>query len=1108
MKTTRIVTHDCTTFFAFRLWRLVLPVVIGLGLMAPRLLAVGTWAPLANTAPGPVNMILLLSDGTVMAQGYSSNKWYKLTPDSQGHYVNGTWTNRSSMSSIRLFFATQVLTNGRVLVAGAEHPSPNGPGRNTSELYDPVNDNWSNIAVPSAISDTTRVSPFSPYATSTFNQELGSPSSVMLPDGTVLLAPEFPRVLGGTIIYNPANNTFTNGPTMLGNAYEGTWLKLPDNSILTVDDALNNPGSTNSERYIPSLNRWIKDANVPVQLFSGTAGNNGNETGPALLLPSGKALFFGATSNTAIYTPSGNTNAGTWAAGPNMPNGLGVYDGPAAMLPNGKILCVGGSPIDFFTNAAGTLVNGSFFEYDPVGNSFTGMTSPNMLTNGPTFVWPGNGKTYTNYFATYHLVLLALPDGTVLCSRDNTNQLYVYQPDTGPLASSRPTILSITNTANRNYTLTGTLLNGVSQGASFGDDWEMDANFPLVQLTDASNNVYYARTFNWTSTSVMASNVPVSTSFVLPPGISNGVYSLQVTVCGNKSAPIPLNFTNDSLLVLPGPGLTFSGPQGGPFNPSSQFFTLTNAGTLALGFAVATNPVSWLRVSTNLGILNPGQAITNATVSLTGAATNLAIGTYAITIPFTNLFSGTVQLLPVTLTVQPIVQNGDFETGDFTYWLLNSDPTYSFVDWLYLSPDYVYTGFYGAALTQNGSTGTLSQSVVVNSNQPYLLSFWLSVPVASSNNQFTVAWNGTNLFSQSNLGAFGWVNFQFLVSSPVNTNLLQFAFRSDTGYFALDNISMTPVNLASNPPVIVSQPANQAVMAGQSAAFAVGAVGALPLAYQWALGGTNLAGATNAVLTLVATTSAAGIYSVTVTNKFGRATSSGALLVVQPASIVSNGSFGTGDFTGWTLTSNGTSIGSVRTNFALFSGGAYGALLGNTNSIGALLQFLPTTFGQRYLIYFRLSNTSGYPTNIFNVYWNGAPLLNQTNLGAFPPTTVLLLATAPSMLTQLQFTFQNDYGYFGLDDISVVPFNGPVLRDVAWSQNSISFDFDTLSGVNYQLQYTTDLLSGAWTNLGNAYAGDGSTVTAVNTPTTDSHRFYRILLTVLAPDEDAGDDAE
>jgi len=49
-----------------------------------------------------------------------------------------------------------------------------------------------------------------------------------------------------------------------------------------------------------------------------------------------------------------------------------------------------------------------------------------------------------------------------------------------------------------------------------------------VQLTDASNNVYYARTFNWTSTSVMASNVPVSTSFVLPPGISNGVYSLSL----------------------------------------------------------------------------------------------------------------------------------------------------------------------------------------------------------------------------------------------------------------------------------------------------------------------------------------------------------------------------------------------------------------------------------------------------------------------------------------------------------------------------------------------------------------------------------------------------
>ena len=186
------------------------------------------------------------------------------------------------------------------------------------------------------------------------------------------------------------------------------------------------------------------------------------------------------------------------------------------------------------------------------------MTSPNTLTNGPTFVWPGNGKTYTNYFATYHLVLLALPDGTILCSRDNTNQLYVYQPDSGPLASSRPTILSITNTANRNYTLTGTLLNGVSQGASFGDNWEMDANFPLVRLYGCDNNVYYPgrstgrAPASWLPTSV-------STSFVLlPSSLSNGLSRLQILVCGNM-ASIPLTFTNDSLLVLPQRGPHFLG---------------------------------------------------------------------------------------------------------------------------------------------------------------------------------------------------------------------------------------------------------------------------------------------------------------------------------------------------------------------------------------------------------------------------------------------------------------------------------------------------------------------------------------------------------------------
>ena len=56
----------------------------------------------------------------------------------------------------------------------------------------------------------------------------------------------------------------------------------------------------------------------------------------------------------------------------------------------------------------------------------------------------------------------------------------------------------------------------------------------------------------------------------------------------------------------------------------------------------------------------------------------------------------------------------------------------------------------------------------------------------------------------------------------------------------------------TGPPIIVSQPANQSVNSGQSAAFSVNASGAAPLNYQWLFDGTNaLAGATNDVLRLL-----------------------------------------------------------------------------------------------------------------------------------------------------------------------------------------------------------------------------------------------------------------
>lgn len=96
-------------------------------------------------------------------------------------------------------------------------------------------------------------------------------------------------------------------------------------------------------------------------------------------------------------------------------------------------------------------------------------------------------------------------------------------------------------------------------------------------------------------------------------------------------------------------------------------------------------------------------------------------------------------------------------------------------------------------------------------------------------------------------------------------------------------IFLVPISLlaAHFPPSITSQPTNQTVVIGQSAAFAVSASGTAPLVYQWRFNGTNLPGSTNTDLVLTSVSlSKAGLYSVQVTNLYGAPVSSNATLTV------------------------------------------------------------------------------------------------------------------------------------------------------------------------------------------------------------------------------------
>src|SRR5206468_1701406 len=75
-------------------------------------------------------------------------------------------------------------------------------------------------------------------------------------------------------------------------------------------------------------------------------------------------------------------------------------------------------------------------------------------------------------------------------------------------------------------------------------------------------------------------------------------------------------------------------------------------------------------------------------------------------------------------------------------------------------------------------------------------------------------------------------------------------------------------------PSILTGPDSQSVFAGDDVLLSVLCTGSFPLSYQWHFNGTNLFGATNTSLTLTnIQPTDAGIYSVTVSNANGTATS-------------------------------------------------------------------------------------------------------------------------------------------------------------------------------------------------------------------------------------------
>jgi hypothetical protein len=487
--------------------------------VAPDAAKSGTWAdvgnlPFANGAWAP----LLLTDGTVILEDFCTvpTQWYKLTPDKKGKYEDGKWSKIATMPSgyAPLFFASQTLSDGRLIVNGGEYNAASngncGSGAWTTKgaLYDPAKDSWTAVSPPTGWGN------------------IGDAQSVILPDGSYMLADccnnlqAIATISGTTVTW-----TKTGSGKADENDEEG-WTLLPSGNVLVVDAWLGVAHTqSNTEIYDTSAGTWSAGPLTVNQLVD----PGSHELGPAVLRPDGNVVYFGANQAGPINVY--NEAANTWVAAPSFPviggKQYDVADGPAALLPDGNVI-VDASP-GVFNNPS------HFFEFSITSKGVMKLTQVNDPKQAPGT-------------SSFEGAFLDLPTGQVLWTDSQTtpNEVATYTPTGSPKAAWLPNITSVSaslSVGSKKNAISGKNFNGFSFGASYGDDAQQATNFPIVRITNTgTGDVCFGRSYNFSTMGVFNTG-KMNAVFDIPASCETGASKLQVIVNGIASKGVAVTLS-------------------------------------------------------------------------------------------------------------------------------------------------------------------------------------------------------------------------------------------------------------------------------------------------------------------------------------------------------------------------------------------------------------------------------------------------------------------------------------------------------------------------------------------------------------------------------------
>ena len=534
-------------------------------------------------------------------------------------------------------------------------------------------------------------------------------------------------------------------------------------------------------------------------------------------------------------------------------------------------------------------------KFATVGVNISGTISPSKGGAGATVTLSGTTSATTTANGSGAYTFSGLASGSYGVAPSNPG--YTFTPANQNVTAGTSDVTGVNFTATGNVVAPSITTQPASQTVTAGQA----ATFTVVASGTAP------LTYQWQKNGVNIAGA-TSSSYTTPATTTSDNGSTFVVVVSNSAGTATSNAA--TLTVNPAPVAPAITTQ--PLNQTvtagqTATFTVTATGTAPLSY-------QWRKNGANISGATSSSYATPATTTSDSGSTFVVVVSNSAGSATSNAATLTVNPAPVApaITTQPANQAvATGQTATFTVvasgtaplsyqWQKNGANITGATSASYTTPatttsdsgstfKVVVSNTAGTA-TSNAATLTVNAAPVaptittqpanqtVTAGQAATFSV-----VATGTAPLTYQWqkNGANISGAT------VANYTTPATTTSDSGSTFVVVVSNSAGTATSNAAALTVNPAPVAPTITAQPANQTVIAGQTATFTAVAGGTAPLNYQWQKNGVNISGATSASYTTPATTTSdsGSTFKVVVTNSAGTATSNSATLTVNPAVV-------------------------------------------------------------------------------------------------------------------------------------------------------------------------------------------------------------------------------